>query len=858
MRPFVVPAASTRPPEACPDSTRPMPATSVHGRWHDGFEAARAASAAFRRPAPCSGCRCRRGTSGRPARSPSRSPGRGRRQERRRPRWERPRRRGRRPRQARTGRTGVGQRHDRLTLGDRADGERGTRVTEGGEGDRGQCAGRAYGTTMHHPGGPAATHVISIHVAQGDRRPQSVCGHTPPMRGVGPGRGRIGVCLPSPTSARQRRPASTGSRGHPPRAQPAAVRRHGGQVWLKREDLQVGPLLQAARRLQPDRPARPRPSGRPAWSAPAPATTRRAWPTPAGGSASAGRVYLPRTTPRQKRDRIAGARRRRGRAGPRRRHLRRRGRGRGRGRRAHRARRWCRPFDDRAHDRRPGHGRRRRSLDQLGRAPDVVVVPVGGGGLLAGVATWLRERHPAVRVVGVEPAGAAEHDGRAAPPAARSTLDEIDPFVDGAAVRRVGELTYPMVRDSGAELRHRREGAVCTEMLDALPERRHHRRARRRAGRRRRCGDDGARPSPGATVVCLLSGGNNDVSRYGEVVERSLVHRGLKHYFLVEFPQEPGALRRFLDEVLGPDDDITLFEYVKRNNRETGPALVGIELSSRDGLRAAVGPDEGEPAEDPVGGAGEHGVPVPGLSRRATRRPAPVRGLRRECSMVALLHSDRSKATMLRTPAPRAAVRTSCRRPGPRRAPPAGPVSASAVARLGRNSMPVMSSMPAQRSQSSKYGAGSRRRTPGRGPGRRRRWCRRRRPCLAGAAGRCSRRRVEAEDQAGLADDVDELLEDVRHAGVPHRHAEQVAGRRRRSGRTCRARRRQAAASSPCGSAPANTAILRAAAARAERGQRAVPQVPVGRRCRPGGSARGTPRRKRRGDRERLGRGAAG
>ena len=84
--------------------------------------------------------------------------------------------------------------------------------------------------------------------------------------------------------------------------------------------------------------------------------------------------------------------------------------------------------------------------------------------------------------------------------------------------------------------------------------------------------------APGATVVCLISGGNNDVSRYGEIVERSLVHAGLKHYFLVDFPQEPGALRRFLDDVLGPDDDITLFEYVKRNNRETGPALVGVEL----------------------------------------------------------------------------------------------------------------------------------------------------------------------------------------------------------------------------------------------------------------------------------------
>ena len=90
--------------------------------------------------------------------------------------------------------------------------------------------------------------------------------------------------------------------------------------------------------------------------------------------------------------------------------------------------------------------------------------------------------------------------------------------------------------------------------------------------------------TPGSTVVAMVSGGNNDVSRYGEILERSLVHLGLKHYFLVNFPQEPGALRRFLDEVLGPDDDITLFEYVKRNNRETGPALVGIEIGAADGL----------------------------------------------------------------------------------------------------------------------------------------------------------------------------------------------------------------------------------------------------------------------------------
>ncbi len=215
---------------------------------------------------------------------------------------------------------------------------------------------------------------------------------------------------------------------------------------------------------------------------------------------------------------------------------------------------------------------------QLGRPPDLVVVPVGGGGLVAGVASWLAAAHPAVRVIGVEPAGAA---CMAAAMAAGGplALPELDTFVDGAAVRRAGDVTFPLVRDAGVELRTVDEGRVCTEMLDlyqtdgviAEP-----------AGALAAAALDDLAVAPDTDVVCLLSGGNNDVSRYAEVVERSLVHRGLKHYFLVEFPQEPGALRRFLDEVLGPDDDIVLFEYIKRDNRETGAALVGIEISERD------------------------------------------------------------------------------------------------------------------------------------------------------------------------------------------------------------------------------------------------------------------------------------
>ena len=228
-------------------------------------------------------------------------------------------------------------------------------------------------------------------------------------------------------------------------------------------------------------------------------------------------------------------------------------------------------------------------LDQLDTEPDLVVVAVGGGGCIAGITTYLAERTTGTAVLGVEPAGAASM--MAALAAGRPVdLDHVDQFVDGAAVRRAGALTYQALAAAGdmVSVTTVDEGAVCTAMLDlyqnegiiAEP-----------AGALSVAGLLEAQIEPGSTVVCLISGGNNDVSRYGEVLERSLVHLGLKHYFLVDFPQEPGALRRFLDEVLGPNDDITLFEYVKRNNRETGEALVGIELGSAadyDGLRVRM------------------------------------------------------------------------------------------------------------------------------------------------------------------------------------------------------------------------------------------------------------------------------
>jgi len=224
-------------------------------------------------------------------------------------------------------------------------------------------------------------------------------------------------------------------------------------------------------------------------------------------------------------------------------------------------------------------------LDQLDAEPDLVVVPVGGGGCISGITTYLAERTTKSAVLGVEPAGAASMMAALAAGELVS-LDHVDQFVDGAAVRRAGALPFAVLSGAGdmVAVTTVDEGAVCTAMLDlyqnegiiAEP-----------AGALSVAALLEADITPGSTVVCLISGGNNDVSRYGEILERSLVHLGLKHYFLVDFPQEPGALRRFLDEVLGPSDDVTLFEYVKRNNRETGEALVGVQLGSAadlDGL----------------------------------------------------------------------------------------------------------------------------------------------------------------------------------------------------------------------------------------------------------------------------------
>jgi threonine dehydratase len=236
------------------------------------------------------------------------------------------------------------------------------------------------------------------------------------------------------------------------------------------------------------------------------------------------------------------------------------------------------PFDDRKII--AGNGTVGQELmEKAESAPDFIFVTVGGGGLAAGVASYIKIVSPATQIIGVEPEGA---------PSLRASLDagevvpleQIDKFVDGAAVKRIGDLTFAICRDLVDDVITVPEGKVCTTMLDLYNE---NAIVAEPAGALPIAALDAYRDQiAGKNVVCVVSGGNNDVDRMQEIKERSLIYEGYKHYFMVSFPQRAGALREFLDQVLGPNDDITRFEYTKKSNKDNGPALVGIELKHRE------------------------------------------------------------------------------------------------------------------------------------------------------------------------------------------------------------------------------------------------------------------------------------
>jgi threonine dehydratase len=209
---------------------------------------------------------------------------------------------------------------------------------------------------------------------------------------------------------------------------------------------------------------------------------------------------------------------------------------------------------------------------------DYLFVPIGGGGLAAGIITYFKEFSPGTKIIGVEPQGAPAMQ-EAMKKNKVITLDKIDNFVDGAAVKQVGFETLPICKKGLSDLLLVPEGKVCTKIIqlynnDAI--------VVEPAGVLSIAALDFYKNEiKGKTVVCIVSGGNNDIERMPDFKERSLVYEGLKHYFIIKFPQRSGALRMFVNKVLGENDDITLFEYTKKNSKESGPALVGIEQKHR-------------------------------------------------------------------------------------------------------------------------------------------------------------------------------------------------------------------------------------------------------------------------------------
>ena len=216
-------------------------------------------------------------------------------------------------------------------------------------------------------------------------------------------------------------------------------------------------------------------------------------------------------------------------------------------------------------------------LTQIDKPLDYLFVPVGGGGLISGILTVFKAKSPLTKIIAVEPAGAPSL-GTSIKNNVNTRLKQIDKFVDGAAVQRVGDLGFSVCKDLVDDCITVAEGRICQEILDLYNK-------------------EGIVVEPagaislaaleqykdqlkGKRVGTLICGGNNDITRTPEIKERALLHANLKHYFIVRFPQRSGALKEFVNEILGSNDDIAFFEYSKKNSRVHAPAIVGIELKS--------------------------------------------------------------------------------------------------------------------------------------------------------------------------------------------------------------------------------------------------------------------------------------
>jgi threonine dehydratase len=216
---------------------------------------------------------------------------------------------------------------------------------------------------------------------------------------------------------------------------------------------------------------------------------------------------------------------------------------------------------------------------------DYIFVPIGGGGLCAGISQYALTYSPNTKMVGVEPLGAPSMKEalRAGKPV---VLDKIQRFVDGASVKKVGDITFELSKNSIVDMLLVPEGKVSSTILqlyneDAIV-------AEPAGALAIAALDQYADQIKGKKIVCILSGGNNDIDRMQEIKERSLLYEGLKHYFIVRFAQRPGALKEFVNHILGPTDDIVRFEFIQKHNKETGPALIGIEVKSQEDFKGLM------------------------------------------------------------------------------------------------------------------------------------------------------------------------------------------------------------------------------------------------------------------------------
>ncbi len=221
-------------------------------------------------------------------------------------------------------------------------------------------------------------------------------------------------------------------------------------------------------------------------------------------------------------------------------------------------------------------------LDDADFKIDYLIVPIGGGGLAAGAISYFSQLSPQTIIIGAEPEGAPSMSV-SIKNGYNTALEKIDTFVDGASVKKVGDITFEICKDKLSEIVLVPEGRICTTILNLYNK-------------------EGIIAEPagaltvaavslikeklkGKNVVCVVSGSNNDIMRTEEIKERSLLYEGLKHYFMIQFPQRPGALKEFVSNILDPTDDITYFQFSKKNNREIAPAVVAIEVTKRNDIQ---------------------------------------------------------------------------------------------------------------------------------------------------------------------------------------------------------------------------------------------------------------------------------